>query len=163
MLQRHSSGGSSAPGDGGGGGGGGGGLGSIGAVWPNGGSLKGSLAGNRGVMAATGTGLGRGSTGIGGEAGSAEAPSTDGFAASWPPSGAATGASLRSAEEDCPLPPPQPPPPSSPCLGPSLVMDLSIVDYVLKRPFSDETFRLLLEAAEEDHRRVSPGCFLLFR
>lgn len=85
---------------------------------------------------------------------------TDGFAASWPPSGAASGASLRPAEEGCP--PPPPPPPCSPSLGPSLVMDLGIVDYVLKRPFSDETFRLLLEAAEEDHRRVSPGCLLLF-
>ncbi|CBN77821.1 hypothetical protein Esi_0074_0008 [Ectocarpus siliculosus] len=152
MLRRHSSGGSSAAGAGGGGGGGG--LGSIGAVWPNGGSLTGGLAGNGGVMDATGTGLGRGATGVRGGTRSSEAPSTDGFAASWPPSGAATGASLRPAEEGCP-PPPPPPPPCSPSLGPSLVMDLGIVDYVLKRPFSDETFRLLLEAAEKDHRRLA--------
>ncbi|CAN0022390.1 unnamed protein product [Scytosiphon promiscuus] len=46
-----------------------------------------------------------------------------------------------------------------PRLTSSLETDLEVVDYVLKRPFSDETFRLLLEATESDHRRVSaPTC-----
>lgn len=52
----------------------------------------------------------------------------------------------------------------------SLETDLKVVDYVLKRPFSDETFRLLLEATEADHRRVSapmypfePLCRFSFR
>lgn len=35
------------------------------------------------------------------------------------------------------------------------VVDLSVVDYVLRKPFSDETFRRLLEAVEHDHLQVS--------
>lgn len=33
-------------------------------------------------------------------------------------------------------------------------VDLNVVDYVLKKPFSDESFRLLLEAVEADHLQV---------
>lgn len=33
-------------------------------------------------------------------------------------------------------------------------VDLSVVDYVLKKPFSDESFRRLLEAVEADHLQV---------
>ncbi|CAM9347585.1 unnamed protein product, partial [Laminaria digitata] len=33
-------------------------------------------------------------------------------------------------------------------------VDLNVVDYVLRKPFSDESFRLLLEAAEADHLQV---------
>lgn len=32
---------------------------------------------------------------------------------------------------------------------------LKVVDYVLKKPFSDETLRVLLDATEDDHWRVS--------
>lgn len=41
---------------------------------------------------------------------------------------------------------------SSPSSDP--LVDLNVVDYVLKKPFSDESFRLLLEAAEADHLQV---------
>lgn len=36
---------------------------------------------------------------------------------------------------------------------PSMV-DFSVVDYVLRKPFSDETFRRVLEAVEADHLQV---------
>lgn len=45
---------------------------------------------------------------------------------------------------------------SDACAGGSSV-DLSVVDYVLKRPFSDESFRRLLEAVEADHLQVGYG------
>ena len=44
---------------------------------------------------------------------------------------------------------------SSPWSDPSV--DLDVVDYVLRKPFSDESFRLLLEAAEADHLQVHAG------
>lgn len=34
------------------------------------------------------------------------------------------------------------------------MVDLSVVDYVLKKPFSDESLRRLLEAVEADHLQV---------
>lgn len=41
-----------------------------------------------------------------------------------------------------------------PRLDPSLMARLEVVDYVLRRPFSDETLRNLFEAIAADHRRV---------
>jgi len=35
-----------------------------------------------------------------------------------------------------------------------LMARLEVVDYVLRRPFCDETLRNLLEATAADHRRV---------
>lgn len=46
-------------------------------------------------------------------------------------------------------------PPLARYVDPLLTAYLEVVDYVLRKPFSDETFRLLLEATEMDHRRVS--------
>lgn len=45
--------------------------------------------------------------------------------------------------------------PPAPHMDPLLTAHLNVVDYVLRKPFSDEMFRLLLEATEIDHRRVS--------
>lgn len=76
-----------------------------------------------------------------------ESTSTEGQVASFaPPRGG--GSLLPNPFSPALLPPAQ-------YVDPLLTAYLGVVDYVLKKPFSDETFRLLLEATEIDHRRVS--------
>ena len=52
-------------------------------------------------------------------------------------------------------------PPPGPYVDPVLTAYLEVVDYLLRKPFSDEAFRLLLKATESDHQRVSTGNLLL--
>lgn len=100
-----------------------------------------------GNMGIRGAGAGRGGEGGNLGCGEREGLSTDALIASFAsPPGVVSVLSS-------PFGPAWPPP--APHVGPLLTAYLKVVDYVLRKPFSDETFRLLLEATEIDHRRVS--------